>query len=72
MRAADREAVEALLASHGPADCVHYLGQATEGDRFVITAEGHPVFSESRTTLRIWWAETTADAAPARQSGVRR
>ncbi len=59
VRAADREAVEALLASHGLADCVHYLGQATEGDRFVITAEGHPVFSESRTTLRIWWAETT-------------
>jgi phosphoribosylformylglycinamidine synthase len=48
-----------LLAAHGLADCVHYLGQATTGDRFVIEADGHPVFSESRTTLRMWWAETT-------------
>lgn len=59
VRAADRQAVEALLAANGLADCVHYLGQATTGDRFVITADGHPVFSESRTTLRMWWAETT-------------
>ena len=59
VRAADRQAVEALLAAHGLADCVHYLGQATAGDRFVIEADGHPLFSESRTTLRMWWAETT-------------
>ena len=25
----------------------------------MITADGHAVFSESRTTLRMWWAETT-------------
>ena len=25
----------------------------------VITANGQTVFSESRTTLRVWWAETT-------------
>lgn len=65
VRAADREAVEAVLAQHGLADCVHYVGQAVSGDRFVITANGQTVFSESRTTLRVWWAETTADAAPA-------
>ena len=59
VRAADREAVEALLAQHGPADCVHYPGKAVQGDRFVIEADGHAVFSESRTTLRMWWAETT-------------
>ncbi|MBV8042086.1 phosphoribosylformylglycinamidine synthase [Pluralibacter sp.] len=59
VRAQDREAVESLLASHGLADCVHYLGKAVVGDRFTITADGHPVFSESRTTLRVWWAETT-------------
>ncbi|MEN0580476.1 phosphoribosylformylglycinamidine synthase [Phytobacter palmae] len=59
VRAADREAVEALLASHGLADCVHYLGQATASDRFVVEAAGQTVFSESRTTLRMWWAETT-------------
>ena len=59
VRAADREAVEALLAANGLADCVHSLGQATASDRFVIEAAGQAVFSESRTTLRMWWAETT-------------
>ncbi len=59
VRAADREAVEFVLAQHGLADCVHYVGQAVSGDRFVITANGQTVFSESRTTLRVWWAETT-------------
>lgn len=59
VRAADREAVEGVLAQHGLADCVHYVGQAVSGDRFVITANGQAVFSESRTTLRVWWAETT-------------
>ncbi len=59
VRAADREAVEAVLAANGLADCVHYLGQATASDRFVVEAAGQAVFSESRTTLRMWWAETT-------------
>ncbi|MRS14639.1 phosphoribosylformylglycinamidine synthase [Enterobacteriaceae bacterium RIT691] len=59
VRAEDRALVEGIFASHGLADCVHYLGQAEKGDRFVITANGHPVYSESRTTLRMWWAETT-------------
>ncbi|ELJ2957705.1 phosphoribosylformylglycinamidine synthase, partial [Salmonella enterica] len=59
VRAEDRDAVEALLAQYGLADCVHYLGQALAGDRFVITANDRTVFSESRTTLRVWWAETT-------------
>ncbi|XUA20209.1 phosphoribosylformylglycinamidine synthase [Citrobacter sp. OP27] len=59
IRAEDRAQVESIFAAHGLADCVHVLGKATEGDRFVITADGHPVYSESRTTLRMWWAETT-------------
>ncbi|SUG13780.1 phosphoribosylformylglycinamidine synthase [Salmonella enterica subsp. arizonae] len=59
VREEEREAVEALLAQFGLSDCVHYLGQAVTGDRFVITAHDQTVFSESRTTLRVWWAETT-------------
>jgi phosphoribosylformylglycinamidine synthase len=59
VRADDRALVESIFANHGLADCVHFLGKATEGDRFVITADSHPVYSESRTTLRMWWAETT-------------
>ncbi|MDX6020366.1 phosphoribosylformylglycinamidine synthase [Scandinavium sp. V105_16] len=59
IRAQDREIVESIFATHGLNDCVHFLGKATEGDRFVITAGSHSVYSESRTTLRMWWAETT-------------
>lgn len=54
-----RAEVEALLAKHGLQACTHYLGRATEGDRFVIQSNGHAVYSESRSTLRTWWAETT-------------
>lgn len=59
VRAADREAVESVLAAYNLSDCVHYLGKAAPGDRFVIEADGQAVFSESRTQLRMWWAETT-------------
>jgi len=59
VRAADREAVESVLAAWNLSDCVHYLGKAAAGDRFVIEADGQAVFSESRTQLRMWWAETT-------------
>ncbi|MGA7511210.1 MAG: phosphoribosylformylglycinamidine synthase [Erwinia billingiae] len=57
--AADRAHVEQVFAQHGLADCVHLLGKAVQGDRFVITSGDSAVYSESRTTLRTWWAETT-------------
>ncbi|MGD8202609.1 phosphoribosylformylglycinamidine synthase [Pantoea sp. FN0305] len=57
--AQDRAVVEALLSEHGLSDCVHYLGKALPGDRFVIHAGDKVVYSESRSTLRVWWAETT-------------
>lgn len=56
---ADLAAVQACFTQHGLADCMHVIGQATQGDRFVIAAGDKPVYSESRTTLRVWWAETT-------------
>ncbi|MBD8215652.1 phosphoribosylformylglycinamidine synthase [Erwinia persicina] len=56
---ADREAVQQVFADHGLSDCIHLLGRAVEGDRFVIASGDTPVYSESRTTLRTWWAETT-------------
>ena len=59
VRASDREAVEKTLADFGLADCTHYLGTAETGDRFIISSGSKPVYSESRTTLRTWWAETT-------------
>ena len=57
--AAQREAVQQVFAQQGLVDNVHYLGQVQSGDRFVITHAGQPVYSESRATLRTWWAETT-------------
>ncbi|MGE9552308.1 phosphoribosylformylglycinamidine synthase [Erwinia amylovora] len=57
--AADRAQVEQVFTDNGLADCVHYLGSAQKGDRFVITSGDSAVYSESRTTLRTWWAETT-------------
>jgi phosphoribosylformylglycinamidine synthase len=59
VRAEERAEVEATLAKFGLGDCSHYLGSVEQGDRFVITQGDKPVYSESRTTLRTWWAETT-------------
>ncbi|PIJ52363.1 phosphoribosylformylglycinamidine synthase [Erwinia sp. OLTSP20] len=59
VRATERGAVEQVLAANGLSDCVHYLGQAQAGDRFTLTVNGSTLYSESRTTLRSWWAETT-------------
>jgi len=59
VRASARHHVEKCLAEHGLANCVHYLGKAVAGDNFTLQAEGQTLFSESRTTLRMWWAETT-------------
>ncbi len=57
--AADCAAVQQVFADNGLADCVHLLGQAERGDRFTVLAAGKEIYSESRTTLRTWWAETT-------------
>ncbi len=54
-----RAEVEQILAQHGLGDCTHFLGSVNQGDRFVITSGDKPVYSESRSTLRTWWAETT-------------
>ncbi|MGV8924965.1 MAG: phosphoribosylformylglycinamidine synthase [Ewingella sp.] len=59
VRAEDRAGVEQTLAKFGLGECSHYLGSVEAGDRFIITQDGQPVYSESRTTLRTWWAETT-------------
>ncbi|MEN4831927.1 phosphoribosylformylglycinamidine synthase [Pantoea vagans] len=59
INATDRAAVEQILADHGLAASTHLLGSAQPGDRFVIRSGDSAVYSESRTTLRTWWAETT-------------
>lgn len=54
-----QEAVEALFAEYGLSDCLHYLGQATENDAIIIQSRETEVYNEKRSTLRLWWAETT-------------
>ncbi|WP_340607916.1 phosphoribosylformylglycinamidine synthase [Xenorhabdus bharatensis] len=59
VRETDREQVENLLADYGLSDCVHYLGKAKAGDDFVISSHNMEVYRQNRSTLRLWWAETT-------------
>ncbi len=59
VRDEQRAEVEQILAQHGLGDCSHFLGSVDQGDRFVIKSADKAVYSESRTTLRTWWAETT-------------
>ncbi|WP_182074281.1 phosphoribosylformylglycinamidine synthase [Serratia sp. ME47] len=51
--------VKRAFAQHGLTDNVHHIGSVQAGDRFVINQHGKAVYSESRNTLRTWWAETT-------------
>ncbi|MDU5838418.1 MAG: phosphoribosylformylglycinamidine synthase [Pantoea sp.] len=59
IKAEDRAAVEKVLAEQGLAACSHVIGSAQRGDRFVIRSGDSAVYSESRTTLRTWWGETS-------------
>ncbi|WP_145476167.1 phosphoribosylformylglycinamidine synthase [Yersinia similis] len=59
VRAEQCAEVEKLLADHGLANCVHYLGRAVAGDIFDIRSGTDVVYSEKRSTLRLWWAETS-------------
>ncbi|MCG7388972.1 phosphoribosylformylglycinamidine synthase [Pantoea sp. ACRSB] len=59
IKAEDRDAVEKVLAEQGLAGCSHVLGSAQRGDRFVIRSGDSAIYSESRTTLRTWWGETS-------------
>ncbi|MDA5536485.1 phosphoribosylformylglycinamidine synthase [Yersinia mollaretii] len=59
VRAEQRAAVEQVLVDHGLANCVHYLGRAVEGDTFAIRRGTEVIYHEKRSTLRLWWAETT-------------
>ncbi|CDG20714.1 Phosphoribosylformylglycinamidine synthase [Xenorhabdus poinarii G6] len=59
IRETDREQIENLLAEYGLAECVHLLGKAQAGDEVVITSNHMEVYRQTRSTLRLWWAETT-------------
>lgn len=59
VKAEHQQAVESLFTEHGLADCLHYLGHATAEDAIIIQSRETQVYREKRSTLRVWWAETT-------------
>lgn len=59
IRTEHQAAVLACFAEYGLSDCVHVIGKAVEGDRFSVKSAEQTLYSESRSTLRLWWAETT-------------
>lgn len=56
---ADSDEVMAIFRQEGLESCIHYLGMAQPGDYFCLRAGECQLYSESRTTLRTWWAETS-------------
>lgn len=59
INAADYDAVTVLFRQECLEDCLHYLGIAQPGDQFILRSGERLLYSESRTTLRTWWAETS-------------
>ncbi|MBT0730020.1 phosphoribosylformylglycinamidine synthase [Rosenbergiella nectarea] len=55
----DLHAVEAVFAEHGLGQELSVIGSACPGNHFTLVAEGQTVYSEQRSQLREWWAETT-------------
>lgn len=55
----DLSVIEQCFARFGLVDNIHRIGQVALGDSFVIKHNDNIVYSESRQTLRNWWAETT-------------
>lgn len=59
IKATDRMSVEKVFAKYGLSAILHVIGKALPGDCFIIRSGENPVYVESRTILRTWWAETT-------------
>lgn len=55
----DLHTVQAIFSEHGLNNELFVIGSATSGNHFKVIAEGETVYSEQRSQLREWWAETT-------------
>ncbi len=51
--------VMACFDQFGLNSAIHILGHAQAGQQFIVREKSTIVYSESRLTLRTWWAETT-------------
>ena len=55
----DLATVEAVFAAQGLTDELKVIGKASKGDHVTLVAQGQTVYTEKRSQLREWWAETT-------------
>ena len=55
----DLDKVIECFKQFGLPHAIHTLGKAETGQQFIIRNNAAVVYSESRLTLRTWWAETT-------------
>ncbi|MWP47718.1 phosphoribosylformylglycinamidine synthase [Gilliamella sp. Pas-s27] len=51
--------VMACFKQFGLSHAIHVLGSAKTGQQFIVRNQSAIVYSESRLTLRTWWAQTT-------------
>jgi phosphoribosylformylglycinamidine synthase len=59
IRGSDLDEVMNCFKQFGLSHAIHQLGSAKIGQQFVVRNNTAVVYSESRSTLRTWWAETT-------------
>ena len=59
VRNSDLDAVKAVLANHGLAAMSHEIGTLNQADQLIIKRGGAALVDNSRTELRLAWAETT-------------
>ncbi|VFP83899.1 Phosphoribosylformylglycinamidine synthase [Candidatus Erwinia haradaeae] len=59
VRSVDLKAVQQVLEDYQLLSCIHILGKAAPGDRFIISRNQSIIYDHSRISLRLWWAETT-------------
>ncbi|MFY8273076.1 phosphoribosylformylglycinamidine synthase [Pseudoalteromonas sp. SSDWG2] len=55
----DLAAVKAVLADNGLAALSHEIGTLNDADQLIINRDGNAIVDNSRTELRLAWAETT-------------
>ncbi|MXP67250.1 phosphoribosylformylglycinamidine synthase [Pantoea sp. Aalb] len=55
----DFSIIQEIFTKYGLRENIHIIGQALPGDNFLIYSHDILIYSESRTVLRTWWAETS-------------
>ncbi|MEA3406227.1 MAG: phosphoribosylformylglycinamidine synthase [Pseudomonadota bacterium] len=59
VKAADRAAVDAVLAKYDLSSMSHWIGSPSTDDQIQINAHGKTILAKSRKTLQSWWSETS-------------